>query len=111
MNPNLQRRIRDTFPGLKPVVEEHEHEAEEDESPASQDFPAIQRSPEVGTILTCKMCNFQSRKEEDLSSHMALHHKCVVCGKSFSNDRTLKIHMDKVLETFMYTSLILGPRF
>ena len=109
MNPKLQKRIRDIFPGLKPVDEVQE--AEEDEIPASQDFPAIQMSPEVGTLQTCKMCNFQSRKKEELSIHMALHPKCDLCGKTYSNDKTLKIHKDKVHETFRYASVILDPRY
>ena len=41
MNPNIQKRIRDNFSGIKPVDEVHE--TEEDEIPASQDFPAIQK--------------------------------------------------------------------
>ena len=103
MNPSLQKRIRDTFPGLKPVVDEPE--VDDLDIPASQDFPAIlQRSLESGTLQSCKICNFQSRREEDMSSHMVLHPKCTPCGKTFTSDKTLKIHMDKVHETFRYCS-------
>jgi hypothetical protein len=50
MNPVLQQRIRDIFPGLRAVDDEHE---EIDEMPASQDFPAIQQLLESGTLKTC----------------------------------------------------------
>ena len=103
MNLALQQRIRDMFPGLRPVGDEHD---EADEMPASQDFQAIQQSQESGTLKTCTICNYQTRLDEDLGNHMSLHPKCGVCSKNFSNDKTLKIHMYKVHETFRYTSKI-----
>jgi hypothetical protein len=97
LNPNLQQRIRDLFPGLRPVADEDD---ETDEMPALQDFPAIQQALNLGTLKTCSICNFQTRQEEDLENHMILHPKCGKCSKTFSNDKTLKIHLSKVHETF-----------
>ena len=97
MNPNLQQRIRDLFPGLRHVADEDD---ETDEMPASQDFPAIQQALDLGTLKTCSICNFQTRQEEDLGNHMILHPTCAQCSKTFSNDKTLKILMSKVHETF-----------
>ena len=37
---------------------------------------------------------------EELVNHMMLHPKCGLCSKNFSNDKTLKIHLSKVHETF-----------
>ena len=72
MNPVLQQRIRDMFPGLRAADDEHEID-EIEEMPASQDFPAIQQFLESGTLKTCTICNFQTRQEEDLENHMNLH--------------------------------------
>ena len=99
MNPVLQQRIRDMFPGLRAAGDEHEID-EIEEMPASQDFPAIQQFLESGTLKTCTICNFLTGQEEDLGNHMNLHPKCGQCGKNFSSDKTLKIHQSKVHETF-----------
>ena len=104
MNPELQQRIRDLFPGLKAVADEDDVR---DEMPASQDFPSIQQALDPGTLKSCSICNFQTRQEEELVNHMMLHPKCGLCSKNFSNDKTLKIHLSKVHETFRYIGIIL----
>ena len=104
MNPRLQQRIRDLFPGLR-TVEEYEQHEDEDDIPASQDFPGLQQSEGPGTLKSCMLCIYQTRQENDLNSHMLLHPKCTQCSKSFANDKTLKIHMSKVHETFRYEIL------
>ena len=98
MNPALQQRIRQLFPGLR--NEEEELGEVEEEMLASQDFPAMQKTQEAGTIKSCILCSYQTRIEQDLSHHMNLHPKCGQCSKNFANDKMLKIHMYKVHETF-----------
>jgi hypothetical protein len=102
MNTGLQERIRDMFPGLR-ALEEDEQDDEDDVMPASQDFPGLQQSDDgSGTLKSCVLCIYQTRQEHDLNSHMLLHPKCGQCSKMFANDKTLKIHMSKVHETFRY---------
>ena len=102
MNTGLQKRIRDMFPGLR-ALEEDEQDDEDDVMPASQDFPGLQQSDDgSGTLKSCVLCIYQTRQEHDLNSHMLLHPKCGQCSKMFANDKTLKIHMSKVHETFGY---------
>ena len=106
MKQTLQDKIRDIFPELK--IQEVEQDQEEDEEEGddlagSQDFPGVHQSQGTETLKTCNTCNFQSRMEDEMINHMKTHYKCQECQKTFSTERTLKIHMSKVHEQYVCT--------
>ena len=60
----------------------------------SEDYPQYSQSLNMNTLKSCRLCDFQTRDEYELKTHMEGHPKCSDCEMRQVDDRELLIHRE-----------------
>ena len=98
LNDEIKDQISRTLHIIRKDLPDEEELVEEDdnEMPASQDFPQFTQTKGRDTLMTCNLCPFSSRKEHDLETHMeSVHPECPECRKRLKSFEELSEHVKK----------------
>ena len=69
-------------------------EEEDGDLRPSEDYPQYSQSLNMNTLKSCRLCDFQTRDEYELKTHMEGHPKCSDCEMRLVDGRELLIHRE-----------------